>query len=396
MMSGEKCSYVSVPDHELRRLRERESRLRSLQSDLPERLEAIRRQVKGEMESRLVPVENRIKQQERETREMKGQIEAILTEARQKKETARKFFGDLTKIMEETGSLPHSRFTPGKLDAIGRQVEDARRNYDGNMPEASLSTAQQAYWEIVDLREEVLRKQKEFILTQQAALQEVRLLLEEARANRKYQLELGHGVDKETLALEVDHWTHGELSAFEEESKGLQEQLVRGENTLTTEQAKEIMVRMEAMKPRLTEIVERARQNILASQLRVNMAEMIVAALQGQGFTLEDAAYEGGDERNAYVAKVKNIAGSEVVTVISPEKDKLGKNAVSIHSYDETFVDEATLQQRANEITAILNEEGLEAEAPVCTGKAKPEYRDIAAVRQGKTMKTAGGGRRSK
>ncbi|NQU79070.1 hypothetical protein HQ545_04850 [Candidatus Woesearchaeota archaeon] len=86
--------------------------------------------------------------------------------------------------------------------------------------------------------------------------------------------------------------------------------------------------------------------------------------------------------RNAYIAKVKNIPGSEVVTVISPVEGEFGKNSVSTHSYDETFVDEGTLQQRADEIVGALNEAGLQAEAPECMGGAKPEYRDIAAVRQ--------------
>lgn len=392
-MSGEKRTYVSVPADELRRLRERESRLRRLQSDLPERLEAIRRQAGQEMASRLAPVERRIQQQERETQDMKGQLAAILAEAREKKQVARKFFGDLTGILAEVNDLPHSRFAPGRLEAIGRQVNDAQRNYEQNMPEASLSTAQQAFWELSDLRDEVLRKQREFILVYQEALQEARLLLEEARANRKYQLELGEGAGREILALEVDYWTHGELTAFETEIRVLERELLNGEKTLTSEQVKESLARIEAMKPMLSEIVERAQQNILASQLRVNMAGVIVKVLAEQGFVLQDAVYEGDDMRNAYIAKVQNIAGSEVVTVISPVADDVGKNAVSVHSYDETFVDETTLKQRAQEITAVLNQEGLEAEAPVCSGKARGEYQDIAAVRDGATLKTAAQGK---
>ncbi|MEZ4524904.1 MAG: hypothetical protein R2941_03175 [Desulfobacterales bacterium] len=68
----------------------------------------------------------------------------------------------------------------------------------------------------------------------------------------------------------------------------------------------------------MPEIVEHARQNILASQLRSNIAELAAGAFQREGFAVEDAAYEGNDERNAYVVKMKNRAGSEVVTVISP------------------------------------------------------------------------------
>jgi len=395
-MSGKKCSYVSVPSDELRRLREQASRLRNLRSDLPERLEAIRRQVKQEMESRIAPVENRIRQQEKETRNMKEQIDTIIAEARYKKDNARKFFIDLTRTLEETDSLPHKRFAPGKLDAIRRHVEDAKSNYQANMPEASLSTAQQAYWDITDLQEEVLRKQREFMLTYQAALQEVRSLLEEAHANRKYQMGLGESADKDILTLEVDYWSNGELSAYEAKVKTAEKQLVKGENIFTIEEVKNILDRIETMKPEIEEIVERARQNILASQLRVNIAELVIEALKGQGFVLQDATYEGGDERNAYVAKVKNVAESEVVTVISPIEGELGKNVVEIHSYDETYVDDAVLKQRSKEIVSILNEKGLEAEAPVYAGKASPVYRNIEKVKQGKNVKIAGSARTSK
>ena len=54
-MSGEKRQYVRVEDRELRRLREQDSRLRSLQRDLPEPLQAVREQARGEFQQRLAP-----------------------------------------------------------------------------------------------------------------------------------------------------------------------------------------------------------------------------------------------------------------------------------------------------------------------------------------------------
>ncbi len=61
-MSGEKCKYVRVEEQELRRLREQESRLRSVQNDLPERLNAVREQARQEFQQRLAPLENRARQ----------------------------------------------------------------------------------------------------------------------------------------------------------------------------------------------------------------------------------------------------------------------------------------------------------------------------------------------
>jgi hypothetical protein len=382
-MSGEKRTFVSVPDEELRRLRDQESRLKTLQSDLPARLEAIRKETRQEVERRIAPIEDRIAEQEQENRNMKSQLEVIMAEARQKKTKARNFFEDLLKLLNDTDALPHKRFAPGELDAVRRNVEDARRSYESNMHEASLSTAQQAYWTIADLREQVLIKQREYIKTQQLALQEARLLLAEARANSRHQGEIGQGDDSEILPKNFNGWTDGELNSFEDKIRGLEQQLISNEGTLTLEQVQHILEEIESMKPLLGDIVERAKQNILDSQLRVNMTEVIIRSLEQQGFTVVDAYYEEGDQRKAHVAKLRNIAGSEVVTIISPVQNKAGKNLVSINSYDETFVDNQTLEQRANDIKAILNQAGLEVEQPVCAGQAKPEHREILKVQKG-------------
>lgn len=58
-MSGAKRTYVSVEDRELRRLREQESRLRQVQQDLPDRINAVRRQAQQDMQNRMRPLEDR-------------------------------------------------------------------------------------------------------------------------------------------------------------------------------------------------------------------------------------------------------------------------------------------------------------------------------------------------
>ncbi|MCP4103959.1 MAG: hypothetical protein GY749_00240 [Desulfobacteraceae bacterium] len=213
-MSGEKRTYVSVEQRELRRLREQDSRLRSLQHDLPERLNAFRQQAEREMQTRIAPIEARQQQYEnmvrglesnlahleRETQQrlqgqhnefmgrlnkhrgeylrlfekqdskfasmiaaeqeerqqavnhLQSRISVIVADADRKQNAARSFVADLAKIMEDAGGLPHQRFAPGQLDAVSRHVEDAQRSVDAGMPEAGLSTAQKAYWDVADMR----------------------------------------------------------------------------------------------------------------------------------------------------------------------------------------------------------------------------------------------------
>jgi hypothetical protein len=386
-MSGEKRTYVRVEDRELRRLQQQESRLRSVQSDLPERLNAIRERARREMAERLAPLESRQRRHENMIANLQDRIDAIVADAGRKEKAAQSCIADLTKLLEETDLLPHARFAPGQLDDIRRHVSDCRASHGSGMPEAALSTAQRAYWEVADLRALVMQKEREFLVLHQAALQEAREILEEARANRKHQLEFGEGAERDVVELEVDFWTRGELTAHEKQIEELEKSLLAGEGSLTADQVREILARLESLKPQTTEIVEHARQNILSSQLRTNVAEVAAEALRKQMFEIQDSAYEGDDERNAFVVKVRNIAGSEVVAVISPVEGEFGKNAVSIHSYDETYTDDQTLARRAEEIVSILNEEGLQADAPVCAGSAKQDYRDLETVRRSENAK---------
>jgi hypothetical protein len=114
----------------------------------------------------------------------------------------------------------------------------------------------------------------------------------------------------------------------------------------------------------------------------VLIADIAVSALKEKGFRFQDAAYEGGDERETFVAKVKNIAGEEVVTVISPVKDDYGKIKVSIHSFNEQFIDEDTLRQRAEEIAAAISQNGVQIGNSKCL-ETGPDlaYRDIEMVK---------------
>lgn len=82
-MSGEKRRYTRVEEGELRRLREQDSRLRSLQQDLPERLNAVREQARREFQQRLAPLEQRSQRQEKEIKGLRTGIKNLEQETSQ-------------------------------------------------------------------------------------------------------------------------------------------------------------------------------------------------------------------------------------------------------------------------------------------------------------------------
>ena len=411
-MSGEKCKYVRVEEQELRRLREQESRLRSVQNDLPERLNAVREQARQEFQQRLAPLENRARQQEQETQKLKSglkdlekqtqkrlqrqreefqtavkesesrqkqalqretnrlesamaqgfesqrreylqitqqqrqeyiqllehqdtkftqlideerqarqeqikQVVANIQEERERKaQLATDMLADVETVWEQINrDYQHERFAPGKLADLRRGLEMARSNIQSGVNEAAIANAQQTYLDLADLRLELEQKEQEWQLLYNSAWEDLRSLIAEVQANRECEIEVGKDSETEKFKFEVDYWVDGRLSKYEEQLAELESRLKAGELTLSTEQVIQLGAEVTALQPTLGEIVEQAKLAILGSQLRAEIADRVVEVLDSLGYTLvnsDDAVYEGDDERNAYVVKVKNIAGDEV------------------------------------------------------------------------------------
>lgn len=488
-MSGENRRYVSVQEQELRRLREQESRLRSVQNDLPERLNAVREQARQEFQQRLAPLEQRAKQQEQQTQQLKSgladlekdtqkrlqqqrqefqsavresesrqqqtlqretnrlesamqqgfqeqrseylritsqqrqeytnlisqqdqkftqlvsserqarqqgqkilqqQIDTVVAdiagETRRKAQLAEDLLSDVETVWEQINrSYQHQRFAPGQLADLRRGLEMARANIQAGVTEAAIATSQQTYLDLADLRLELEQKEQEWLLLYNAALTDLKSLIAEVQGNRQCEIEVGQGDEAQKFKLEVDYWVNGRLSEYEQQLNQLEGQLKTGESTLTTEQITQLGDKIIALQPNLGEIVEQAKLAILSSQLRAEIADQVVGALSSLGYTLvdaeSDAVYEGDDQRNAYVVKVKNIAGDEVVTVISPEKE-FGKNSVSINSFSETIVDEKASQQNAKAVFEALEESGVEGNGDMECSQSRTEYQNMQEVKR--------------
>jgi hypothetical protein len=461
-MSAEKRSYVSPEEQELQRLRRQESRLRSLQEDLPEQMNAIREQSRQELQQRMKPLEERAQRQEKENQKLKSnlkdlevntkknlqkqqqefqasianvkteqknqraeylnlidqqnqkfeqykqeqrnfqkevnqKIKEFEADQQRKAELAENFLADLETIYNNIDrEYQHQRFAPGRLEDLKRGVDLARNNFQNGVTEAAIAQAQETYLHLADLRLELIQKEQEWELLYNAALSDVQSLITEAQGNRKCEVAVGAGEEageEQKFKLEVDYWVEGRLTAYEEQLQGIATQLENGEKTLSTAEVKQIGEKIKQLEPSLEQLVEEAKLNIISSQLRVEIADGVVEALSAAGFTLENpeqnATYEGNDQRGRYVVKVKNVAGDEVVTVITPEQE-FGKNSVSINTFSETVIDEKATQQNAKAVFDLLAEEGIQAIGQLeCENNSRQDYQNLQAVKNRQTESQA-------
>jgi hypothetical protein len=482
-MSGEKRRYIRVDEAELQRLRQQESRLRSVQQDLPERLNAVARQTRQEMQQRLRYLEEREGRQEEKTRQLRShlanvednlhqqlrqqrqqfqsalqetqlrqeqlldrqkhdlelamhsgfeqqrqeylrltqeqrqeyqqligqerqarekgqqvlqqQIEQITQDIHQDRERKQKLAEDLLADVQDVWSAidrdyQHQRFAPGELEKLQRSLEIAKNNIAAGVTEAAIATSQKTYLDLVDLRLDLEQKEQEWLLLYNAALQDIRNLIAEVQANRECNIEIGSDEDAEAFKLEVDYWSTGTLSDYEKELTEIETQLTTQEATLTSDTLKEFGAKIETLQPKFGEILEQAKLAILSSQLRAEIGDRVVEALNSLGYTLVnpevDSIYEGDDPRKSYAVKVKNIAGDEVVTVVSPDRD-FGVNSISINTFSPTLLDETATQQNSQAIFEVLDQEGVRPSGElVCNTEPRAEYENLQQFKQAKTQ----------
>lgn len=131
-----------------------------------------------------------IAQNREQVNQVKSQIANILQREAANQQSAQVLIEDLEKLIAHTESnLPHEKFAPGQLEKVRRQVEAAKAHIE-NAPQTSIATGQQAYFDLVDLREEVLEKEAEFNLWLDNTLEAMRALFESIAQNRQVVLKV--------------------------------------------------------------------------------------------------------------------------------------------------------------------------------------------------------------
>ena len=198
-MSGEKCKYVRVEEQELRRLREQESRLRSVQNDLPERLNAVREQARQEFQQRLAPLENRARQQEQETQKLKSGLKDLEKQTQKRLQRQREEFQTAVKESESRQKQALRRETNRLESAMNQGFESQRREY--------LQITQQQRQEYIQLLEHQDTKFTQLIDEERQARQEqikqVVANIQEER-ERKAQLATDMLADVETVWEQIN------------------------------------------------------------------------------------------------------------------------------------------------------------------------------------------------
>jgi hypothetical protein len=367
-----------------RRLREQSERLHRELRGTAERIEQdTRTRLAEQREALRRELAEERRQRTRDLAALSGRVDEMAVSRERAEAAARGWLADgdtMAELIDST--LPHQRHTPGRLDRLRVRLDSARGTITSGHYEAALAVAQDAYFELSELRLEIEHHELERRLAQEASTDAL-VLVETLIAENTVRPVTGpDGQPLPGIQLDVDHWSEGELSALREE---VADRLSRARDEATdTAEQHELSAGAAELEQHLGDIVERAGMRQLASQLRVNLADSVAQTLYDIGaYELADGEYRDSDERRSYHARLEHANGNKIVVEILPAPDGETSQVLRVLSFDHDTASESELRGRAEAVQLALTAGGHQTSRPVSEpGVPEPEALDLARHRQ--------------
>jgi hypothetical protein len=289
--------------------------------------------------------------QENRFRSLETRLESMQQDTRQWLEAA------LAWLEQIPVSYPNLNRFVNEFEGFNESCDQAIQLYEGGAVELAYMQSHQLYTGLSQFRR---RLEADLVLT--ATIQK-RLQDKTGEFYRRMQAQrVVKAMDSDGQELpdeiDVEYWTQGDYTLCLQEIMQFYSQV--SQPGLTPDQLQSALDRrLPELEERSLELVTRARLEVLASQVRFNIAQIVTEALETQGFLLEEAHYDQQDYRKTFMATTRNASGNEVVVQIEPEPQYEEGGKLKIESKDAASVTQHELWQRNQEIFRAIQRYGL-------------------------------------
>ena len=251
---------------------------------------------------------------------------------RSAQQRAEQWIGDARVILDYIEQHQrHQQFAPGELEALKGELNQSRANVQQGHHQAAIATAQALYGKALKLQAEIEYRQLEWDTYHAEALKGARACLAELEVQETAQWAFDTEQGQHELAAEIDYWNDGALSALKHRVLAALETLERPGETLTLDDLKAQIAANQTLQAELADVITRAKERLIASQVRVNIAEDLLGDLEQSGWQLQDSVWQGEAAdagkgwKNSYHLKLQDLGGNEMITIILPEDTPRGQ-----------------------------------------------------------------------
>jgi len=332
-------------------------------------------------------IRNEIQQQRKEINQMIGKIEQQINSKEQNHQRLAEFWSEQAEAyLKEIENYRHVMFTPNRLQALRTRLGQVQTSMDVQAYQAAISTAIEAFNDAVALRLDVVEAELEWTKYFERLSNDIAEVSADVNAAKILEFEIGG----EKVQANIDYWTNGALIELAHRIAEIQEAL-HNSDEVTSNTLVSLIAEIDNMKHRLstsgTGLIDSAKEALMLSAYRVDMANDVVSALESMGWKLDDYTYRNNEQKDAIHAKIVDRTGNECIVIVEPHNNQ-GRleNKLGLDFFNDNGFDTSSTETFVSSIRHELQTSGIKLDLRCVEGyENKPsdreEIRNIAQVR---------------
>jgi hypothetical protein len=253
----------------------------------------------------------------------------------------------------------HQFFLPGKYDELLQSIGYSKENYTFGLYESVITNAQKVFQEANSFKSNLENLQINYLAVFQSAYHGLQTLLNSIISNPMvYAVDLDGNVQEEKI--DINFWSQGSYVELQNQVQSYLDHLQQGSSQIPFGELIHIVDEiLPSFDSRIKEIIKEAQLSVINSQLRVNIADIIIQSLSTQGYTLDKSGYTNNNMSDNFSAKLLNIDGNEITIDICPNYSVPLQNDFHLFTLHPEFYTEHEILMRSNEICRSLEYFGL-------------------------------------
>ena len=326
-------------------------------------------------------IEELRKQREKDRAELQAGLDAIKERDQNHREQALFWVSQAEVFFADIEQYRHELFTPNQLSRLRTHLAQVQQDIQSEAYQSAIASARNVFNQAVDLKERVVQAEIEWAHYHTQLQQAFADLRSELYYHQTMQFIIDTDAGEEHLDAQIDYWSGGLLSSIASVVNQIAEVMAQI-NDVPTAELIAMFERIKELRDLMDKARERAKEALISSQMRAEMASTMAEHLQMAGWEFVGYTYEGNEMNAPLHIKFRDNMGNEIVTVISPQ-DFLGElcNNMQVNFFDPYNNDENMRGIWVDGILESLRGVGLNVGKPVTQPGFEVRQSDNDAIR---------------
>lgn len=259
------------------------------------------------------------------------EISELYQQVSKKKDRVLLFINDLKIISKSLENIPHQKFFPGKYEYAKSLLLEVIQDFNADFFESALTGARNCYKVLLELKEDVLKKEQEYIYLEGILSKEIKYLTKLLENNHK---ELK--IDNKIVSINISDFNLENINKSKRWVNNI-EKLLENEYNYSIDELKLLIKKAQENTDKLLKDSERIIEQVISSQIRFNTANFLINVFDKLFYLPDSFGYTDSDYRKGYFISLINRLNNKIKIHIEPDKKNPANLKLRMKSDDKNI-----------------------------------------------------------